>query len=541
MEGGKFSRLGGGLWTTMEKNINEAVSKSRVGRYFKLEDRKSTFTREIRAGTATFLTMAYIITVNATILADSGGTCSVSDCTPMMSTNSSSVNPGPECKLNGNLGYMDCLSKIKSDLIVATAVSSLIGCFSMGLLANLPLALAPGMGVNAYIAYNLVGFHGTGTIKYQTALAVILVQGVAFLVIAAIGLRAKLARFLPRAIRLASAAGIGLFIAFTGLQSNVGVGLVGPSSSTLVALAACASTDSVTGKCVGGELRSPTFWLGVVGFLIIAYCLMKNVKGSMIYGMLFVTLVSWFRGTSVTIFPDTPLGDQSYDYFKKVVDFHTIKSTAWAFSFSEFNKSEVWVAMITLLYVEVLGTTATLYSMAEIGGFMDDQGRFEGEYIAFMVDAGSTVVGSALGTSPIATYIESSAGIKEGGRTGLTAVIVGIYFLLSLFFTPIFVSVPAWAIGPSLLMVGVMMMKVVKDIDWDNVKEGVPAFVTMLLMPLTYNISYGLIGGLGIYVALQLYDYLVYFLSWLMMKIRKGGAQNQVSASASTDTAAEAV
>ncbi|KAF9601852.1 hypothetical protein IFM89_023617 [Coptis chinensis] len=180
--------------------------------------------------------------------------------------------------------------------------------------------------------------------------------------------------------------------------------------------------------------------------------------------------------------------------------------------------------------------------MAEIGGFMNEKGSFEGEYMAFMVDAGSTIVGSVLGTSPIATFVESSAGIIEGGQTGLTAVIVGIYFLLSLFFTPILVNIPPWAIGPSLVMVGVMMMKVVKDIDWANFREGIPAFVTMLLMPLTYNISYGLIGGIGLYVALHLYDYLLGFLSWLM-KVSKvlSCVQNQVSAASSTDPAAEAV
>ncbi|KAF5187559.1 Adenine/guanine permease AZG2 [Thalictrum thalictroides] len=511
------------------------------GKYFKLEARSSTFTKEIRAGTATFLTMAYIITVNATILADSGGTCSVSDCT----ATTTMEKLGPDCKFKSNIGYMNCLAKIKSDLIVATALSSMIGSFAMGVLANMPLALAPGMGVNAYFAYNLVGFHGSGSMTYNTALAVVLVEGIVFLAIAAIGLRGKLARLIPRPVRLASAAGIGLFIAFTGLQAHDGVGLIGPNSSTLVALAACSSTDPVTGACIGGELRSPTFWLGVVGFLIISYGLMKNIKGSMIYGILFVTLVSWFRDTSVTIFPHTQLGDQSYDYFKKVVDFHTMKSTAGAISFSQFNKSEVWVALVTLLYVEVFATTGTLYSMAEIGGYINEKGGFEGEYMAFMVDGGSTIIGSTLGTSPIATYIESSVGIREGGRTGLTAVVVSIYFLLSLFFTPILVSVPPWAIGPSLVMVGVMMMKVVKDINWENVKEGVPAFVTMLLMPLTYNISYGLIGGLGLYVALQLYDYLVGFISW-MKKMRSllCGVQNQVSAAASStdsSTVAEVV
>lgn len=516
-------------WKKILKGLDETVSKSRVGKYFKLDARKSCFTKEVRAGTATFLTMAYIISVNATILSESGATCTVADCTvPANQTVAT-----PDCMLKPNAGYESCLAKAKSDLVVATALSSMIGSFAMGLLANLPLALAPGMGPNAYLVYTLVGFHGSGSISYKTAMAVVLVEGCAFLAIAVFGLRARLARYIPQPVRLACAAGIGLFIAFVGLQAHQGVGLVGPDPNTLVTTAACASTDSVTGECIGGKMRSPTFWLGSVGFIITCYGLMKEIKGSMIYGILFVTLISWIRGTSVTFFPNTPLGDTNYQYFKKVVDFHTIKSTAGAISFTNFNRGEVWVALVTLLYVDVLATTGTLYTMAEVGGFVDEEGEFEGEYLAYMVDAGSTIVGSALGVSPIATYIESSAGLREGGRTGITALVVGFYFALSLFFTPLFTSVPPWAVGPSLVMVGVMMMKVVKDIDWNNIKEAVPAFVTMLLMPLTYSISNGIIAGIGLHIALGLYDHVVGWIRWLIkMRAMVVKEQNQVSAAA---------
>ncbi|GAV63626.1 Xan_ur_permease domain-containing protein [Cephalotus follicularis] len=310
-------------WSKMEQGLNDVVSKSKVGIYFKIEARKSCFTRELRAGTATFLTMAYIITVNATILTDSGGTCSVADCTAPANQTASS-----DCMFKPNDGYQNCLAKTKSDLIVATVLSSMIGSFAMGILANLPLGLAPG----------------------------------------------------------------------------------------------------------------------------------------------------------------------------------------------------------------------TLYTMAEIGGFVDDEGNFEGEYLAYMVDAGSTVVGSALGVSPIATFVESSAGIREGGRTGLTAVVVSLYFLVALFFTPILASVPPWAIGPSLVMVGVMMMKVVKDINWENVKEAVPAFVTILLMPLTYSIANGIIGGIGLYVALNLYDQIVWLIRWLIkMRRMVVNEQNQVTATAGVDNVVQVI
>ncbi|KAI3896262.1 hypothetical protein MKX03_032760 [Papaver bracteatum] len=530
MGGEVCSRLGTGFcsrfgesWKRKKKNWNETASKSKVGKYFKLEARKTCFTREICAGTATFLTMAYIITVNATKLADSGRTCSIQDCTPPSIASNATNNiindqkPIPDCKFKPNIGYQNCLTKTKSDLIVATVLTSLFGCVGMGVFANLSLAVAPGMGFNAYFAYNLVGLHGSGPMTYQTALAVVLVEGCAFLSIALIGYRAKLARLIPRAVRVASAAGIGLFIAFSGLQTQQGVGIVGPSSSTMLTLATCSRINPVTDACEGGILRSPTFWLGATGLLII-----------MIYGIVFVTLVSWIRGTTVTFFPDTQIGDTKYDYFKRVVDFQGIQTTAGAISFSEFNRSEVWIALVTILYVDVLATTGTLFSLAEVGGFVDEKGRFEGEYIAYIVDAIATIIGYALGTSPTAVYVEST----EGGRTGITTIVVGFYFLLSLCFIPLLASVPPWAIGPSLVMVGMMMMKMVKDIDWDNIKEGVPAFVTILLMPLTYSISNGIIGGIMIYVALNFYDYVVMSVKWLMGLMRKamGGVQNQVSA-----------
>ncbi|XP_029122370.2 adenine/guanine permease AZG2 [Elaeis guineensis] len=532
--------MGGSPCTTVsascrraESALNRAVAESPTGRYFKLDARKTSFTKELRAGLSTFLTMAYIISVNAAILTDSGGPCTVHDCTPhhphLPAANR--TLPGPECKFQSNPGYLQCLSRTRSDLVVATVAIAIIGSLSMGSFANLPFALAPGMGSNAYFAYNMVGFHGSGPVPYGTALAAIMLEGGIFLALSVLGLRSKLARIIPRNIRLASAAGIGFFLAFTGLQGSQGVGLIGPSSSTLVKITACARTDPTTGECLGGTLQSPTFWLGALGFVIAAICLANDVKGSMIYGIVFVTLVSWIRGTSVTIFPDSPIGNANYEYFKKVVDFHLIKSTAGKISFSGFNRSEVWIAVITLLYVDVLDTTGSMYSMAQYGGFVDDNGRFEGEYRAFIVDASSTIVGSALGTTTVTTFLESTAGLREGGRTGITAITVGVFFFLSLFFTPLFTNVPPWAVGPSLVLVGVLMSKMVMDIEWSKMKEAVPAFLTMMLIPLTYSIANGIIAGLAVYLILHLYDYVVEGWKWVM-KMRKmmNEAQNQVSA-----------
>ncbi|KAM0034388.1 putative xanthine/uracil/vitamin C permease [Helianthus debilis subsp. tardiflorus] len=539
--------------------LNTFVAKTRVGKRFKLTERNTTFTTELRAGTATFLTMAYILAVNASILSDSGGPCSVANCVPLCSDASVSVanctgptqrviQPDESCKFAPvNPGYTECLTTIRKDLIVATVASSLIGCVIMGVFANLPLALAPGMGANAYFAYTVVGFHGSGNISYENALAAVFIEGLIFLLISAVGLRAQLAKLIPKPVRISSSAGIGLFLAFIGLQNNQGIGLIGFSSSTLITIGACPASSrvsvapvvtfpngtvallpggSVSGDimCLHNRMESPTFWLGVVGFVIIAYCLIKNVKGAMIYGIVFVTAVSWFRNTDVTAFPKTPQGDSAYEYFKKVVDIHTIQSTAGALSFSNINKGYFWEALVTFLYVDILDTTGTLYSMARFAGFANSNGEFEGQYFAFMSDASSIVIGSLLGTSPVTTFIESSTGIREGGRTGMTALTVAGYFMLAFFFTPLLASIPAWAVGPPLILVGVLMMRSVVEIDWDDMRQAVPAFITLLLMPLTYSIAYGLIGGIGTYIVLNFYDWVQGVLC--KYGIVKGGRSN---------------
>ncbi|KDP21673.1 hypothetical protein JCGZ_03344 [Jatropha curcas] len=522
--------------------LNNYVAKTRLAKRFKLNERNSTFTTELRAGTATFLTMAYILAVNASILTDSGGTCSVSDCVPLCSdltvplsncTGSSLriIQPDNSCKFDPvNPGYAACLERVRKDLIVATVASSLIGCVIMGAFANLPLALAPGMGTNAYFAYTVVGYHGSGNVSYESALTAVFIEGLIFLAISAIGLRAQLAKLVPKPVRISSSAGIGLFLAFIGLQNNQGIGLVGYSSSTLVTLGGCPRSSRATlapvttlangtvalipGGTVSGDIfclrdrmESATLWLGVVGFVIIAYCLVKNIKGAIIYGIVFVTAISWFRDTSVTAFPDTPAGNSAHEYFKKVVDVHAIKSTAGALSFRSMGKGYFWEALVTFLYVDILDTTGTLYSMARFAGFLDENGDFEGQYFAFMSDATSIVVGSLLGTSPVTAYIESSTGIREGGRTGLTALTVAGYFFLAFFLTPLLASIPAWAVGPPLILVGVLMMRAVVDIEWNDMRQAIPAFVTLILMPLTYSIAYGLIGGIGTYIVLHLGDW----------------------------------
>ncbi|MBA0600230.1 adenine/guanine permease AZG1 [Gossypium raimondii] len=541
--------------------LNSTVANSRVGKRFKLAERNSTFTTELRAGTATFLTMAYILAVNASILSDSGGPCGVSDCLPLCSDPSVPlsnctgstlriIQPDSSCKFDPvNPGYSSCLETVRKDLIVATVASSLIGCLIMGTFANLPLALAPGMGANAYFAYTVVGFHGSGNVPYESALAAVFLEGLIFLFISAIGFRAKLAKLVPKPVRISSSAGIGLFLAFIGLQNNQGIGLIGYNPSTLVTLGGCPSSSRVSvapvlaavngtvtlipGGTVSGDIlclrdrmENPTLWLGIVGFVIIAYCLVKNIKGAMIYGIVFVTAVSWFRNTRVAAFPNTDAGNSAYEYFKKVVDVHLIETTAGALSFKNLGKGYFWEALVTFLYVDILDTTGTLYSMARFAGFTDQNGDFEGQYFAFMSDATSIVVGSLLGTSPVTAFIESSTGIREGGRTGLTALTVAGYFFLAFFFTPLLASIPAWAVGPPLILVGVLMMRAVVEIEWEDMRQAIPAFVTLIMMPLTYSIAYGLIGGIGTYIVLHAGDWAAELMVRKGVVKRRGNAVN---------------
>ncbi|CAO2824719.1 unnamed protein product [Amaranthus hypochondriacus] len=474
-------------WKNIGKILDEKIANNKVGKYFKLEERNSCFTRELRAATTTFLSMAYVITVISTVLSGTGGTCSGPD--------------GP--------AFENCVALVKSDLIVAISLVSLLGCFAMGLLANLPFGLAPGTGQTMYMAYTLVGLHGSGTgsMSYSNALGLWMVEALVFLVISGTGLRAKLGRFIPPPIRLACGIGIGLFMAFVGLQSEQGVGLIEPSPTSIVQIK---------------DMKSPTLWLGIFGFLIMGIGLAHDVKGSMIYGILFVTIISWFRNTPITYFPKTQLGETRYKYFKKVIDFHKIHKIAGKISFTAFKKGTTWVSLITLLYIDILATTATLYTLAEVGEFINEKGTFENEYIAYMIDASVTIVGSALGVPPVATYAESATGIKEGGRTGLTAVIIGLYFSLSLFFAPLLSNVPPWAIGPSLVMVGAIMMKLAKDIDWGNIKQAVPAFITIIFMPLTSSIPNGIIGGIVVYVVLHSY----HWIGWVVKLVFKLNKKN---------------
>ncbi|KAG9060919.1 hypothetical protein KI688_007876 [Linnemannia hyalina] len=486
---------------TFFDRLNHSVATSKAGKYFRLdgsgarrERAGSKFTTEVRAGLTTFVAMAYIISVNSLIVTDSGGTCVCTSTTD------------PVCLTDE--AYNDCLAVLKLDMVTATAA---IACFStllMGLFANLPIGLAPGMGLNAYFAYTVVGFHGSNKIKYETAVAAVFIEGILFILLSLFGVRQWLARLIPQSIKIATGAGIGLYLCFIGLQSSAGIGLIGKDDATLVGLAGCALKDA-NGICLPGtRMESATTWIGLFGFVIIAVCLLFRVKGAVLIGILVVSIMSWFRNTSFTYFPNTPAGDAKFDFFKKVVTFHPIETTMAKMDFN-LDNSEIWIALITFLYVDIMDTTGTLYSMAKFGGYMYKNGDFDGSTAAFLCDATSITVGAVFGVPPVTAFVESGAGITEGGRTGITSITTAFFFFVSLFFAPIFASFPPWATGPALMVVGSMMVKSVRSINWDYVGDAIPAFLTIALMPLSYSIAYGLIAGIGSYAAI---NGIVYFL-----------------------------
>ncbi|KAF0468855.1 purine transporter [Gigaspora margarita] len=441
----------------MFDKLNNAVANSFIGRYFKLGNsgvpnaRSTNFTTELRAGLATFVTMAYIISVNALVLSDTGGPCVCNSSTGDLCVND------PD--------YIACKTIVQRDLITGTAAISCIATAIMGIFANLPLALAPGMGMNAYFTYTVVGFHGSGKIAYETAIAAVFVEGLLFIFLSIIGIRQWMTKLIPTSIKIAIGAGVGFFLTFIGLQRSAGIALISHDPSTIVTLGGCPEQyyNATTGICNGHNMESPTTW---------------------------------------------EEGNARFDFFKNVVSFHPMEKTLGAMHFN-IGTSDVWVALITFLYLDILDTTGTLYSMAKFSGVLDEHGDFEGSTAAFICDALAISIGSIFGTSPVTTFIESGSGITEGGRTGITSLTVSFFFFISLFFAPIFASIPPWASGPALVVIGAMMAKGIKDINWEYIGDAVPSFLTIAIMPLTYNVAYGLIAGIGSYIIINTFVWLI--------------------------------
>lgn len=389
----------------------------------------------------------------------------------------------------------------------------------MGLFANMPVGVAPGMGLNAYFAYTVVGMHGVGQVPFQVALTAIFIEGFIFFGLALLGLRQWLARAIPRCIKLATSVGIGLFLTLIGLTYAEGIGLIMPGVSVPIQLAGCLEGQIQGGECPSGvKMRSPMMWIGIFcGGVFTVMLMLYRVKGAIIAGIILVSIISWPRTTPVTYFPYTPLGDSNFDFFRKVVDFHPIQNVlnVQRWDIGGYG-GQFGLALITFLYVDILDCTGTLYSMAHYANLVDPVTQdFEGSTIAYMVDSLTISIGAVFGTPPVTAFVESGAGISEGGKTGLTAMSTGLCFFISIFFAPIFASIPPWATGCVLVLVGSMMVQAVTEINWKYLGDSVPAFVTIAIMPFTYSIADGLIAGVCLYILLNT-------LVWIIEKLSGG-------------------
>lgn len=401
---------------------------------FKLNEKHTSVKTEILAGITTFLAMAYILGVNPTILGDAG---------------------------------MDLPS-----VFMATALSAGIASIIMGIVANYPVALAPGMGVNALFAYTICGQMG---FSWQAALAGVFVSGLIFVVISVTGIRKLIINSIPKQLKMAIGAGIGFFIAFVGLKN---AGIVVASESTGVAL---------------GSISEPTVLLAIFGILITIFLVIKKVPAAVFVGMVITAIIGIICGTAFGIegMPVLP---------NKLLETSFEMNAAGSFmeGFGQLfsNPLKAFVAIFSFLFVDFFDTAGTLVAIANKIGLVNEDGELENVERALVADAVGTVAGAALGTSTVTSFVESSSGVGVGGRTGLTACTTGVLFFISVLFAPIVLSAVTNAVtAPALVVVGIMMAQQLKEIDWDDMIFATAGFVTVVMMILTYSISNGIAFG----------------------------------------------
>ena len=421
---------------------------------FKLSENKTNVKTEVIAGITTFMTMAYILAVNPSILGDAG---------------------------------MDSTA-----VLLATALASFIGTAAMALMANLPFALSAGMGLNAYLAYTVCGVMGY---DWRVALLAVFVEGIIFIVMSLTNIREAIFNAIPLALKRGVSVGIGLFIAFIGLQ-NAGLCVDG---STLVELTDFTQNFNSKGICA---------LLCVIGVLITAALHIKNVKGSMLIGI----VATWGLGMICQLLglyvPDPALNCFSMFPTMALTDFTKLGETAgqcFKVDFSVVKPMEFVVVIFAFLFVDIFDTLGTLIGVSTKANMLDEEGRLPKIKPALMADAIGTTIGAALGTSTVTTFVESASGVSAGGRTGLTAMVTGLLFLISMFFAPIFTAIPSFATAPALIMVGFLMFSGITELKFDDDKltETIPAYLAILAMPLFYSISEGIALGIISYVVLN--------------------------------------
>lgn len=398
---------------------------------FKLSENGTTIRIEVMAGLTTFLTMAYIIIVNPDIMSAAG---------------------------------MD-----KGALFVATCIAAAVGCFIMGFWANYPIALAPGLGLNAFFAFGVVGGMG---VPWQTALGIIFLSGIFFLIITILPIRVWIINSIPKSMKMSISAGIGLFIGVIALEIS---GITIDHPVTLVTL---------------GEVASLEVILVAIGFVAIIALDRLAVPGAIVIGIVGTTVLAHILGAA---------GGTSFDF--------TIPSLAPTFLQLDiagaFQVSMISV-IIAFLFVDMFDTAGTLIGVSHRAGLLDEDGKLPRMGRALSADSIATVTGSLVGSSTVTSYIESAAGVREGGRTGLTAVTVGILFLIALILAPVIGLVPRFATAPALLFVAVLMVRGLTEIDWDDVTEYAPAVLTAVVMPFTFSIAHGIAFGFITYAAAKI-------------------------------------
>ena len=405
---------------------------------FRIRETGSSFITEVLAGITTFVTMSYIIFVNPNILSNTG---------------------------------MDF-----NALVVVTCLASALGTFLMAVLANYPIALAPGMGLNAFFAFGVVlnmKINGA-PVTWQMALAAVFIEGAIFAVLTLTSIREAIMNSIPKSLKIGISAGIGMFIAFIGLQS---AGIIVNNDATLLGL---------------GSLRNnPTMMLSMLGLFIMAVLTAWNVKGALLLGIIIVTGVATAMG--LVQVPE-----------KFVSDPPSIMPLVGKLDFSLIKEPDFWIVVFTFFFVDFFDTLGTLVGVCNRSGLLDENGNLPRAKGALMADALATMAGAAMGTSTVTSYVESSSGVAQGGRTGLASIVTALLFVGAIFFTPIVGIVPAYATAPALIVVGIYMMMSLRDLNYDDWTELVPSIVGFFMMPFAYSIAVGIEFAIVLYVAIKI-------------------------------------
>lgn len=401
---------------------------------FGFDPTKTTVRTEILAGVTTFLTMSYILAVNPDIFS------------------AIKENPMPV-----------------GAVFTATALAAIIGCLAMAFIGKLPFGLAPGMGLNAFFVFSVCNSMGY---SWQFALTAVFIEGLIFILLTVTNLRTAIVNAIPANLRYAIGCGIGLFIAFVGLQKG---GVIVDEGSTLVKL---------------GDITSGAALLTFIGLFLTGFLYAKNVRGALLLGILLTTIIG------------IPMGVTD---FKGVISMpESVEPIFCQFEWEKIFTIDMFVVVFTFLFIDMFDTIGTLIGVCTKANMVDKDGNIHRITPAFMADAIATTAGAMLGTSTTTTYVESAAGVDQGGRSGLTAFAVACCFIVTLFFSPLFLSIPSSATAPVLILVGLLMIEPIKKIQLDDFTESIPAFICIIMMPLTYSISHGILLGMISYVLINI-------------------------------------